>query len=378
MNVAFLSTIAILLALSSIVAIIHSMSYVEYTLMLDNNTLLLGNVNATGGGNPIAMTFDPNNNYLYVLAQGNIFVINPTNNTIIDKISVPNGSTSILYVPTNGYIYVATNGSGILVIDTSTKEVVGKIPIDGEIWQMIYVNGHIYASVYSSSEVIVIDPSNNTIVATIKVGLEPIGIAYDPKNSYIYVANYGSGTISIINTKNNSLVTSIAIGGYPWGIAYDPENGYLYVAEYNGKVVVVDPMSDKVVAIPIGNGIARCITYDPSNGLIYVTVDSYNAPNNVTIIDPSNDSIVGRIQVGYIPWGITYVPTNNNLYVANKGSGTLSIIVTQVTESTSSTPTTFVPTPTLSSVKQGIDVVIYIILAIVVVAIIMLLFSRRK
>ena len=380
MKSTILLSLAILLLTSSILSLAQGVGYVEYTLVLDSNTLIPGNTNVTGGGNPLAIAFDPNNTFLYVLGKDSIFIVDPTNNSVLGKIPLPSGSTSIAYVPTNGYIYVATNGSGILVINTSTKEVVGKIPINGEIWQMIYANGHIYASVYSSNEVIAIDPSNNTIIATIKVGLNPVGIAYDPKDNYVFVANYGSNSVSIIDPKDNSLIANVTIGGFPWGIAYDPKNDYIYVTEYNGEVVVLDPTTEKVVEdLSIGNSIARCVAYDPINGLIYVTVDSYNAPNNVTVIDPTNNTIVGRIQVGYFPWGITYVPSNGYIYVANEGSGTLSVIATQATQSTLTqpTPTTFVPTQS-STVGQGTDIVVYIALAIVVVAIVFIVFFKRR
>ena len=379
MNRAISISIALLVLLSSIISLAQS-GYVEYTLVLANNTLIPGNANVSGGGYPLAIAFDTNNSYLYVLGRSTIFIVDPNNNSVIGEIPLQSPSTSIAYVPSNGYIYVATNGSGILVINPSTKGVVDRIPIYGEIWQMVYVpsNGYIYVSVSSSDEVDVIDTLNNTIVTTIKVGPEPIGMAYDPNNSYIYVADYGSGEVSIIDTKNDSLVGNIAIGGFPWGIAYDPNNGYIYVTEYNGMVVAISTVVDDVVAnISIGNGIARCLTFDPSNDLIYVTVDNVSGLGNVVVINTTN--VIGRIQVGKTPWGITYDPTNGHIYVANTGSGTISIIATQISQLTSSgNATTFVPTPPMSSKISPINTIVLVIIAFVLVVSVLLVFFKKK
>ena len=336
--------------------------YVKYTLVLYNNTLLPGNVAVEGEGYPSAIAYNPSNGYLYVLSLNSVFVVDPASDRVIERIPLNMAGslepTSIAYDPSNGYIYVAVNVSSVLVINPATKEVVSEVPVRGEIWQMVYdpSNGYIYAAVTSSNAVAVIDPSKNAVVATIGVGLNPIGMTYDPKNGYIYVADYGSGEASVINPKNNNVVANVSVGGFPWGITYDPKNGYIYVAEYNGKVAVVDPSTDKVVAnISVGDGVARWVTYDPSNGLAYVTVDCYNAPNNVTVIDPSNNSIVAKIQVGYFPWGIVYDPVNGYLYVANMRSGTLSVIATP--NATSNGPASGVPAGKLNSTEPADNLV---------------------
>jgi len=50
--------------------------------------------------------------------------------------------------------------------------------------------------------------NGTTVIATIPVGHQPVGVAYDPSNGYIYVANHGSGTVSVIST---SVSTSTSI-----------------------------------------------------------------------------------------------------------------------------------------------------------------------
>jgi YVTN family beta-propeller protein len=50
-----------------------------------------------------------------------------------------------------------------------------------------------------SGSVSVIDGSKNSVISTIRVGINPYGVVYDPANHDIYVADYGSNTISVIH-----------------------------------------------------------------------------------------------------------------------------------------------------------------------------------
>jgi len=45
----------------------------------------------------------------------------------------------------------------------------------------------------------VIDTTTDTVIDTIPVGDQPIGIAYDPVNHRMYVTNSGDDTVSVIN-----------------------------------------------------------------------------------------------------------------------------------------------------------------------------------
>jgi YVTN family beta-propeller protein len=46
----------------------------------------------------------------------------------------------------------------------------------------------------------VISGQTNTVTATIRVGLDPRGVAANPKTNTIYVANSGSNTVSVLGS----------------------------------------------------------------------------------------------------------------------------------------------------------------------------------
>jgi YVTN family beta-propeller protein len=188
----------------------------------------------------------------------------------------------------------------------------------------------------------VINGATNTVIATIPVGSNPEGVAYDPSNGYIYVADCGSDTVSVID--GTTVIANIHVGPGPWGIAYDPSNGYIYVADSGSDTVsVINGANNTVIAnITVGSG-PWGIAYDPSNGYIYVT--NHNS-GTVSVINGANNTVIANITVGSGPWGIAYDPSNGYIYVTNYASGTVSII--------STTPAQSIETYTVTFTESGL------------------------
>src|SRR6185295_20375691 len=61
-----------------------------------------------------------------------------------------------------------------------------------------------YVTNSGDDTVSVIDPANNTVVATITVGDEPGGVAVTPNGTFVYVANQNSNTVSVISAANKN------------------------------------------------------------------------------------------------------------------------------------------------------------------------------
>ena len=60
------------------------------------------------------------------------------------------------------------------------------------------------------------------MVATIPVGLGPIGVAITPDGTRVYVTNDNSDTISVIDTATNTVVATIPVGSGPVAVAITP------------------------------------------------------------------------------------------------------------------------------------------------------------
>ena len=137
------------------------------------------------------------------------------------------------------------------------------------------------------------------VTATVSVGSNPDGVAYDSSNNYIYVANCGSNTVSVINGANNSVVATVSVGSSPEGVAYDSSNNYIYVVNLNsGTVSVINGANNSVVATVSGVSHPLAVAYDSSNNYIYVADNSASAVSVIFSLSVSASSSQNPTDLG--------------------------------------------------------------------------------
>ncbi len=113
----------------------------------------------------------------------------------------------------------------VSVIDTATNTVVATIPVGSNFLGVAITPDGTRAYVTNeefSNTVSVIDTATNTVVATIPVGGTPVGAAITPDGTRAYVTNMTSNTISVIDTETNTVVATIPVGLAPFGVAITP------------------------------------------------------------------------------------------------------------------------------------------------------------
>lgn len=81
----------------------------------------------------------------------------------------------------------------------------------------------------------------NVLLAKIKVGKEPSGVAVLPNGLTAYVANTVSGTVSVIaiNGKFSNVIKTIKVGTEPYALALTPNGTKLYVGNTRSATVSV-------------------------------------------------------------------------------------------------------------------------------------------
>ena len=67
-----------------------------------------------------------------------------------------------------------------------------------------------------------IDTASNTVMATVPVGHNPVGVAVTPDGQTAYVTNFGDNTVSEIDTASNTVAATIPVGNLPEGVAVTP------------------------------------------------------------------------------------------------------------------------------------------------------------
>lgn len=168
----------------------------------------------------------PDGSRVYVAASNKVFVINTTNNQIIPSATLnlldaknicisPDGSK--LYVTAPGYfnkLYVVNTSTSAVTQITLSQGPEGPQALcaspDGS---RVYITlGNV---INANGSVAVLNTANNQIIATIGVGISPLGISVTPDGNYIYVANNDSHTVSVINSGTYAVATVNGVGTKP-------------------------------------------------------------------------------------------------------------------------------------------------------------------
>lgn len=257
-------------------------------------------------------------------------------NIVIDSyLNIPVGSkpyqiSSPITIDGVKYAYIANQGSAtVSILRLSDQSVIATIPVGLEPYGLtsVVVSGitYVYVANTGSDTVSVINTATNQVVATVAVGVRPYYVA--AVGSTIYVTNSLSNTVSAINTTSNTVSATIPVGVYPRGLKAIGTS--LYVANYGdpnysggNSISVINTATNTVsttIISPAGSEGAR--------GLNVLGTKVYVAnfrSNNVSVIDSASDTITHTINVGRGPRGV--MGLGNKVYVENFEDGTISVI----------------------------------------------------
>lgn len=242
------------------------------------------------------------------------------------------------------FAYVA-NESQIALVNTGSNQVttIPLAPIGGPPNVPYAVTASpdgnsIYVANRTSGTISVINTADNTVSASIPVGLasKPSGVVISPDGNWLYVANNASNDVSVIDLRAGMQFAQFTIqtGTAPLGIAITPDGKWVYVANQHPSGPVVDDVSAintethdvTKISLNAPGSTASGLAISPDGSYVYVTC--YNT-NRVSIISTAtNTASLTTIGVGANPTGIAVSPDGSTLYVANSGAGTVSVIST--------------------------------------------------
>jgi YVTN family beta-propeller protein len=181
------------------------------------------------------------------------------------------------------------------------------------------------------------------VVATVKVGSGPLGVAITPNNKKVYVTNFGvdpslvpggvaGNTVSVIKTGRNKVVDTIRVGNLPAGVAVTPDGQHAYVTNRGDDTVsVINTKSHKVVATVAVQDKPANVVFTPDGSRAYVAHlgDPFTIPGTtVSVIDTKTNTVAKSILVGVGPLGVAVTPDGAHVYVVNVVSSNVSVIDT--------------------------------------------------
>ena len=130
-----------------------------------------------------------------------------------------------------GSVWVAgpVQGSPLTRIDPTRNRVLARVAVPKFRSSGIALGGgSIWVADPGADQVWRIDPRRNIAVATVKVGVAPLGLAFG--HGSVWVANAGDGTVSRIDPVSARVSSTIDVGGSPTGLAITDDGVWVTVA----------------------------------------------------------------------------------------------------------------------------------------------------
>ena len=238
------------------------------------------------------MTFDSKQRRMYVAHKtAGLTVFDLDTSKVVATVPVGE-AMGAAFDAVNDKIYVGTSAEQkVVVLDRKTLEKKGEIKVTGPCDDLTVcpANGMLYIDHDDGTDIWVVDTKTDKIVATITIPEAPEYLQYNKKANRIYQNIKSNNTVQVIDPATNKVEavwkTDPATG--PHGLAIDSKNQRLFTAGKNGKLVVIDMKSGKVVAtVDIAAGVDQ-IAFDSSKGRVYCA-----CAGKISVVQTTADSAV--------------------------------------------------------------------------------------
>ncbi|MBM3330834.1 hypothetical protein FJY68_03150 [candidate division WOR-3 bacterium] len=211
--------------------------------------------------------------------------------------------------------------SEVAAVDCKADTVCARFPLTSYPMAMCYDTSGGRVFIGSGNEVLSVDASSDTIMATTPVsGI--VALSYNSQRNRLYCArSYDS--VYVLDATTLALVDRLQVSLFgAKSLWCDSPDDRLYCAgENDGDIVVIDCEDNRIVAV-LTAGIAPVALYPNSQqGKVYSV--NHGSDDLAVIV---GDSVTTRVAVGSRPALSCFNPTRNKVYVTHGPSGLVSVI----------------------------------------------------
>jgi DNA-binding beta-propeller fold protein YncE len=270
------------------------LSHSTVVLVVDLKTSkLAGTINETPGVHGIAIAPELNKAFISVGRNASVKVINFQTLALIADVKVTGQNPdAIMYDQFSKKVVTFNGGSAnATVLDASTNEVVGTIPLAGKPeFPVSDGKGKIYVNIEDKSQISVIDIGTMKVEKSwpISPGEEPSGLALDNETHRLFSV-CSNKLMVIVDALDGHIVTTLPIGDGCDGVKFDPEMKRAYSSNGEGTMTVVQEVnkdSFKVLENVKTMSGARTLAVDTKTHHIYLPAAEYNPAPAATADNP--------------------------------------------------------------------------------------------
>lgn len=243
-----------------------------------------------------AMTFDADNHRVLAAHSGaGTLAVLDTESGKVQEIETGSINGVAVSKKLDRY-FVAGGNKELLAIDRKTLGIVGRVSLSGpaDLVAVDTKRGQVVVCQDDGTEDWVFDGTTLASVGTIAIEEAPEFLEYDKNTDRIYQNIKSTDHLQVIDPEARKVVATwkTAPMKSPHGLALDKKAGRAYAAGKNGKLVVLDMATGKVltsVNIPEGtDGIA----IDAKLGRVYCP-----GKGKMTVVSTADNSVIGQIDL---------------------------------------------------------------------------------
>lgn len=246
---------------------------------------LVGTIPNAKGVHAIALARDLNKGFVTCGRDTAVLIFNLETLAVIDSVTVTGGNPdAILYEPLSHRVF-AFNGRGgnATVIDGRSEQVIGTVPLNGRPELGVADrSGMIFVNLEDKSMVDVIRPGTLTVAHRwpLGPGTNPTGIAIDDTNHRLFVG-CANKMMVILNSDNGKLIATLPIGDEVDGVAFDPGLKRAYSSNGDGTLTAIAEIDKNrfqvMENVPTQKG-ARTMAVDDATHHIFLPTAEFGEP----------------------------------------------------------------------------------------------------
>ena len=260
-------------------------SHGTQTEVIDTTTdKLVGTIPDTKGVHGIAVANDLGKGFTSDGIDNDVTVFDLKTLKVLSKVKTGQNPDAIIYEPVTHRVFTFNGRSNdATAIDAKTGDVISaSIPVGGRPeFAQVDGKGHVYANIEDKNEIIELDAKNALVAKRYSIAPcdGPSGLAINAKKDRLY--SVCSNKVMIVSDPAaGKVLASVAIGPQTDGVAFD--DGYAFSANGgDGTITMVGETSpgkfDPVATIQTTRG-ARTIAADQKAHKLYLPAAEYGAP----------------------------------------------------------------------------------------------------
>lgn len=279
----------------------------------------VGEIHIGGAGSWDYLTVDSAGKRLYVSHGTEVVVVDTSTNQVAGRITDTPGVHGIAVVPEINRAFT-TNGreNKVSVVDLKTLQTLSKVDTEANPDAILYepTQKEIYALNHTGHSATAFEAATGKVAATIPLAGTAETGQPDPALGRVFVNIEDKDSVDVIDIARHQVIANwpVAPASSPTGMAIDSPSHRLFIG--GGKaLVMIDDTTGKVVAdVPICNG-TDATSFDPGSRLIFVSCSD----GHVTIAhmdSPENLSVVQTLETAPRSRTMALDPATHRIYLS--------------------------------------------------------------